>query len=165
MSGGKQTMSIPEAQATLEAFGKKVMARRQQQAQAEGQKNLAAGAAFLASNAKKPGVKTTASGLEYQVLQTGTGPKPKATDTVKVNYRGTLLDGSEFDSSAKNGGPASFQVTGVIPGWTEGLQLMNVGSKFVFWVPGKLAYGDSNRGPGGPNSMLKFEVELLSVGK
>ena len=165
VTGGKPTMSIPDAQATLQAFGKKVMARRAAQAQAKGQKNLADGNAFLAANAKKPGVKTTASGLQYQVMQAGTGPKPKATDTVKVNYRGTLLDGSEFDSSAKNGGPASFQVSGVIPGWTEGLQLMNTGSKFVFWVPGKLAYGDSDRGPGGPNSMLKFEVELLSVGK
>lgn len=171
LTGGKTALTIPEAQATLKAFGQKMQARdaaqqkvTAQAQQAVAQKNLAEGAAFLAANTRKPGVKTTASGLEYQVVQVGKGPKPKATDTVTVNYAGTLLDGTEFDSSAKHGGPSTFQVGGVIPGWTEGLQLMNVGSKFVFWVPGKLAYGTQPGAPGGPNSMLKFEVELVSIG-
>jgi FKBP-type peptidyl-prolyl cis-trans isomerase len=172
VSGGKPQMTIPEAQTALQGLTKKMQARQaadaqkqQQQQKVQSQKNLADGAAFLAANAKKPGVKTTASGLQYQVVKDGTGPKAKSTDTVKVNYVGTLLDGSQFDSSAKNGGPVSFQVTGVIPGWTEGLQLMNVGSKFVFWIPAKLAYGERPGGPGGPNSMLKFEVELVSIAK
>ena len=173
LSGGQTAMTIPEAKAVLEAFGKKMQARQAAaqkvatQAQQEvAQKNLAEGAAFLAANAKKPGVKTTPSGLQYQVVQAGNGPKPKPTDTVKVNYAGSTLDGHEFDSSAKNGGAIAFQVGGVIPGWTEGLQLMSVGSKFVFWIPGKLAYGAKGAGDAiGPNATLKFEVELLSIGK
>ena len=128
--------------------------------------NANEGAAFLAANAKNPGVVTTASGLQYTVVKLGTGPKPKSTDTVKVNYVGTLLDGTEFDSSAKNGGPISFAVDQVIAGWTEGLQLMPVGSTFTFWIPSKLAYGEKGT-PGGPikpDATLKFEVELLSTG-
>ena len=172
LTGGKTALTIPEAQATLKAFGQKMQVRdaaqqkvAAQAQQAVAQKNLAEGAAFLAANAKKPGIKTTASGLQYQVIQTGNGPKPKPTDTVKVNYAGSTLDGQIFDSSAKHGAPGVFQVGGVIPGWTEGLQLMNVGSKFVFWIPSKLAYGTQQGAPGGPNAMLKFEVELLSIGK
>jgi FKBP-type peptidyl-prolyl cis-trans isomerase len=165
--GGNKEMTIPEAQATLQAFGKKMQARQAAEQAVAGQKNQKDGAAFLAANAKKPGVKTTASGLQYQVEKTGTGPKAKATDSVKVNYTGSLLNGSVFDSSAKNGGPVEFQVNQVIPGWTEGLQLMNVGSKYVFWIPGNLAYGAKGTpgGPIGPNAMLKFEVELVSIGK
>jgi FKBP-type peptidyl-prolyl cis-trans isomerase len=173
VTGGQLAMTIPEAQATLKAFGQKIQARQAAEqkvaAQAQqqvAQKNQAEGAAFLAANAKKPGVKTTPSGLQYQVVQTGNGPKPKPTDTVKVNYTGSTLDGNVFDSSAKNGGAIAFQVGGVIPGWTEGLQLMNVGSKFVFWIPGKLGYGAKGAGDAiGPNATLKFEVELLSIGK
>ncbi len=164
-SHGPTELTVPGAQAQLEAFGKKMQAKKQAQAQAAGQKNLADGNAFLAANAKKPGVKTTASGLQYMVEKQGTGPKAKATDNVTVNYRGTLLDGSEFDSSAKHGGPSSFTVGGVIPGWTEALQMMNVGSKYVLWVPAKLGYGADPGGPGGPNALLKFEVELVSIGK
>ncbi len=166
LSGGKTAMTVPEAQATLQAFGKKMQARQAAVQQAAGQKNESEGTAFLATNAKKPGVKTTATGLQYQVVKAGTGAKPKATDTVKVNYTGTTLDGNVFDSSAKNGGPISFQVNQVIPGWTEGLQLMNVGGKYVLWIPGNLAYGAKGTpgGPIGPNAMLKFEVELVSIG-
>lgn len=167
VSGSKTDMTVPEAKAQLEAFGKKMQAKQQAQAQAEGNKNLAAGNAFLAANGKKPGVKTTASGLQYQVIKMGTGPKPKATDAVKVNYVGQLLNGTTFDASAQHGGPAIMQVNEVIPGWTEGLQLMPVGSKFVFWIPGKLGYGDRGTpgGPIGPNATLKFEVELISIGR
>lgn len=173
VNGGQPQMSIPEAQATLKAFGQKVQAREAAKqkvtAQADAaaaKQNLAEGAAFLAANAKKPGVKTTPSGLQYQVLQAGKGPSPKATDSVKANYTGSTLDGKVFDSSSQHGGPMGFQVNGVIPGWTEGLQLMNVGSKFVFWIPGKLAYGEKGAGgPIGPNATLKFEVELVSIGK
>jgi FKBP-type peptidyl-prolyl cis-trans isomerase FkpA len=172
-SHGSTELTVPEAQAQLQAYGKKVQARQQadqaKQAAAQqvvGQKNLADGTAFLAANAKKPGVKVTASGLQYQVVQAGTGPKPKATDSVKVNYIGSTLDGNVFDSSAKNGGPIVFRVDQVIPGWTEGVQLMPVGSKYVFWIPGNLAYGAKGTpgGPIGPNALLKFEVELVSIG-
>mgnify|MGYP001545826737 CR=1 FL=1 len=165
LSGGKPLMTVPEAQATLKQFGQELRARQSAQAQKAGQANLTAGAAFLSANAKKPGVKTTPSGLQYQIVHQGTGPKPKATDTVKVNYSGSTLDGKVFDSSAAHGGPAEFTVNGVIPGWTEGLQLMGVGSKYVFWIPGNLAYGEKGAGEEiGPNATLKFEVELVSIG-
>ncbi|MDR3637461.1 MAG: FKBP-type peptidyl-prolyl cis-trans isomerase [Isosphaeraceae bacterium] len=120
---------------------------------------------FLEANKTKPGVKTTASGLQYKVLKEGTGASPKATDTVSVNYKGTLVDGTEFDSSYKRGEPTEFPVNRVIPGWTEGLQLMKVGSKFEFFIPAKLAYGDRPP-PGskiGPGATLVFEVELLGI--
>ncbi|HEY2345646.1 MAG TPA: FKBP-type peptidyl-prolyl cis-trans isomerase [Xanthomonadaceae bacterium] len=166
INGGTPQMSMTDAQTTLEGFGKRMQARQQAQAQAIGQKNVAEGAAFLAANAKKPGVKVTASGLQYMVEKEGTGPKPKATDNVKVNYTGQLLDGTTFDASAQHGGPAMMQLNGVIPGWTEGVQLMSVGSKYVFWIPAKLGYGDKGTpgGPIGPNATLKFEIELVSIG-
>ena len=122
------------------------------------------GEAFLAANKVKPGVVTTASGLQYKVITEGNGPQPKATDTVTVDYRGTLIDGTEFDSSYKRGQPATFPVSGVIKGWTEALQLMPVGSKWQLFIPPQLGYGD--RGAGNsipPNSTLIFEVELLSI--
>jgi FKBP-type peptidyl-prolyl cis-trans isomerase len=122
------------------------------------------GEAFLQENAKKEGVKTTASGLQYEVLTEGTGKKPGPTDTVRVHYRGTLLDGTEFDSSYKRGEPVSFRLNQVIPGWTEGLQLMSEGSTYRLFIPSNLAYGP--RGAGGvigPDETLIFEVELLAV--
>lgn len=166
-SGAKTDMTVPEAKAQLETFGKRMQARQQAEQQSAAKKNLAEGNAFFAANGKKPGVKTTASGLQYQVIKMGTGPKPKKTDAVKVNYVGQLLNGTTFDASAQHGGPAIMQVNEVIPGWTEGLQLMPVGSKFIFWIPGKLAYGDRGTpgGPIGPDAALKFEVELISIGR
>jgi FKBP-type peptidyl-prolyl cis-trans isomerase len=131
-----------------------------------GVKSKKEGEDFLAANKSKEGVKATDSGLQYKVLKEGKGPKPKATDTVKVHYRGTLLDGTEFDSSYKRGEPIEFPLDGVIKGWTEGVQLMTVGSKYQFFIPSQLAYGE--RGSGGgipPNSTLIFEVELLDIVK
>ncbi|MBF0423732.1 MAG: FKBP-type peptidyl-prolyl cis-trans isomerase [Magnetococcales bacterium] len=129
-----------------------------------GAKNRSAGQAFLAENAKKPGVVTTASGLQYQVIREGKGDKPKLTDQVKVHYSGTLLDGTEFDSSVKRGQPATFPLDKVIPGWTEGLQLMQPGGKYKLFVPSELAYGNSGAGGKiGPDATLVFEVELLEV--
>ena len=128
--------------------------------------NQEKGEAFLAENKAKAGVKVLPSGLQYKVLKEGTGKMPKANDTVTVNYRGTLIDGTEFDSSFKRGQPASFKVSGVIAGWTEALQLMKEGSKWQLFIPANLAYGDHQVGPLiGSGSTLIFEVELISVGK
>ena len=136
----------------------------EQKQKASGEKNKADGAKFLEENKKKPGVKATASGLQYKVEKEGTGPQPKATDMVTVNYRGTLIDGTEFDSSYKRGQPATFPLNGVIKGWTEGLQLMKPGSKYQFFVPSNLAYGERSVGPDiAANATLIFEVELLEV--
>ena len=147
------------------------MMRKQQQQmaedQAKGEVNKVEGEKYLAENAKKPGVETTASGLQYEVITMGTGPKPTATDEVKVHYTGRLIDGTEFDSSVSRGEPAVFPVGQVIPGWVEGIQLMPVGSKFKFHIPSDLAYG-AGGAPGGaipPNSVLVFDVELLEIMK
>lgn len=127
-------------------------------------KNKAEGSKFLEENKSKSGVITTASGLQYIILKEGSGPKPKEADQVKVNYFGTLIDGTEFDNSYKRGQPAEFRVNGVIKGWTETLQLMNTGSKFKIFVPSELAYGDRSAGPQiGPGSVLIFEIELLEI--
>jgi FKBP-type peptidyl-prolyl cis-trans isomerase len=127
-------------------------------------RNKAEGSKFLEENKGKSGVVTTASGLQYIVLKEGIGPKPKETDQVKVNYIGTLIDGTEFDNSYKHGQPVEFRVNGVIKGWTEALQLMNIGSKFKIFVPSELAYGDRSAGPKiGPGSVLIFEIELLEI--
>jgi FKBP-type peptidyl-prolyl cis-trans isomerase FklB len=127
---------------------------------------LDAGEAFLAENAKKEGVKTTASGLQYKVLKSGTGESPKPTDKVKVHYHGTLIDGTVFDSSVQRGEPISFPVGGVIQGWVEALQLMKVGDKWQLFIPARLAYGENSPGSGiPPNSVLIFEVELLAIEK
>ena len=129
-----------------------------------GEKNKTQGAKFLEDNKKKPGVKTTASGLQYKVEKEGTGAQPKATDMVTVNYRGTLIDGTEFDSSYKRGQPATFPVNGVIKGWTEALQLMKQGAKYQLFIPAALAYGERAMGPDiAPNSTLIFDVELQEV--
>jgi len=153
LSGTKPLLSNEEIQETMVAFQKE-MAEKQKQR----------GEAFLSENKKKEGVKTLPSGLQYKVVKAGTGKKPKANDTVTVNYRGTLIDGTEFDSSYRRGQPATFPVSGVIPGWTEAMQLMAEGAKWQLFIPPHLAYGE--RGMGGligPNTTLIFEVELISV--
>lgn len=131
---------------------------------AKSRPTIEAGEKFLAENQKRTGVKTTASGLQYEVIKEGTGPKPKATDTVTVNYAGTLINGTEFDNSYKRGQPVSFPLNNVIRGWTEGVQLMPEGSKYKFYIPYQLGYGLQNAGPIPPGSVLIFEVELLKVG-
>jgi FKBP-type peptidyl-prolyl cis-trans isomerase FkpA len=154
-----------ELAAVGQAFAQKMQAQQQAEQKAAVDRNTAAGDAFLAQNGKKRGVVTTASGLQYQVVSAGKGAKPNAENTVKVHYTGTLLDGTKFDSSIDRGEPAQFPLGAVIPGWTEGLQLMPAGSKYRFWIPAKLGYGDQGT-PGGPippGSTLVFDVELLEV--
>lgn len=165
LSGGKPLMTEQEARATIMAVQKDMQARQQAKAKDLGEKNKKEGEAFLARNKAKSEVKTLESGLQYKVLTAGKGKSPKASDTVTVNYRGTLIDGTEFDSSYKRGQPATFPVGGVIKGWTEALQLMKEGSKWQLFIPADLAYGESGTpgGPVGPNAVLLFEVELLSI--
>lgn len=164
---GPGPMQMTEAQSkeVLEAFRNEFVAKRQAAAKVDAEKGKAEGEAFLVANKTKEGVKTTASGLQYKVLTEGTGPTPTAGDTVSTNYRGTLVNGTEFDSSFKRNQPASFPVTGVIKGWTEALQMMKVGSKWQLFVPANLAYGESGTpgGPIGPNSTLIFDIELLGI--
>jgi FKBP-type peptidyl-prolyl cis-trans isomerase FklB len=160
LAGGKPLLTEQEIQETMGIFQKEMMAKQQAMAN----KNKKEGEAFLNENKKKEGIKTLPSGLQYKVIKEGTGKKPKLTDTVTAHYRGTLIDGTEFDTSYKRGQPANFQVSGVIPGWTEALQLMGEGAKWQLFVPSNLAYGE--RGAGaviGPNATLIFEVELISV--
>ena len=165
-TAGKAALNQSEVQETLMKFQQQMMAKQQAKMQVEGEKNIKDGEAFLAANAKKDGVKSTASGLQYKVLKSGNGPSPSATDTVKVNYEGTLIDGTVFDSSIKRGEPASFPVNRVIPGWTEALQLMKVGDKWQLFIPAKLAYAEHSPSPNiPPNSTLIFDVELLSIEK
>lgn len=142
-----------------------IMAYMSKQQASKSKPNVDAGEKFLAQNKKNAAVKTTPSGLQYEVLTQGTGPKPLVTDTVVVNYKGTLLDGSEFDNSYKRGEPISFPLNGVIRGWTEGLQLMPVGSKYKFYIPHQLGYGLNEQGPIPAGSVLIFEVELLQIKK
>ena len=166
MSGGKTRLTEQEAQAVLTEVQTAVNKERQEKMQKVAAANKAEGEAFLAANKTKPGVVTLPSGLQYKILKEGTGPKPTATDTVSSNYRGTLINGTEFDSSEKHGGAAKFGVSQVIKGWTEALQLMPVGSKWQLFVPSNLAYGE--RGAGGdigPDATLIFDVELVSIDK
>ena len=166
LSGAKPAITEEEMKTSLQGLAAEVSAAQKAKAQEATGPNRKEGAAFLAANKSKDGVKTLPDGLQYKVLTEGKGPKPSATDTVTVNYRGTLLNGKEFDSSYKRGEPASFSVGGVIKGWTEALQLMPVGSKWQLFIPSDLAYGD--RGAGGdigPGATLIFEVELLSIGE
>ena len=166
LSGKESLLSEEEMGSSLSDLRQKSMAAVQQELKEQAEKNLVEGEKFLAENKTKEGVKTTASGLQYKVLTEGEGPSPNAGDTVTVNYRGTLIDGTEFDSSYKRGEPATFPLTGVIPGWTEALQLMKKGSKWELYIPPDLAYGErgaGNRIP--PNSTLIFEVELISFQK
>ena len=157
ISGKKPLMTEQEVQDTAAAFQKEMMAKL-------GEKNKKEGEAFLAGNKQREGVKTLPSGLQYKVIKTGSGKKPKLTDTVVTQYRGTLIDGTEFDSSYRRGKPATFPVNGVIPGWTEALQLMEEGSKWQLVIPPNLAYGEQARGRDiPPNSTLIFELELISI--
>lgn len=162
-NGEELEMTADEAAAVRQEYIQRRQAEQQAEAAAAGQTNLAAGQKFLAENATKEGVQSTASGLQYKVVTMGTGAKPAATDTVKVHYRGTLLDGTEFDSSYKRNEPISFALNRVIAGWTEGVQLMPVGSKYMFYIAPELAYGEGGGGPIPPNSTLIFEVELLDI--
>ena len=164
ISGGKLQMTEQEIQETLKTFQQALAAKQAEKSKQLADTNRKEGEAFLAENKKKEGVKTLPSGLQYKMLTEGSGKMPKETDTVTTHYRGTLLDGTEFDSSFKRGQPASFPVNGVIKGWTEALQLMKEGSKWQLFIPSDLAYGE--RGAGGqigPNATLIFEVELISI--
>ncbi|HET7259066.1 MAG TPA: FKBP-type peptidyl-prolyl cis-trans isomerase [Candidatus Acidoferrum sp.] len=165
LAGAKPLLTDDEARATMLALQAELRKKQEEKLQALSESNKKEGDAFLAENKSKDGVVTLPSGLQYKILTEGTGPKPTPTDSVVCNYKGTLLDNTEFDSSYKRGQPATFPVTGVIKGWTEALQLMPVGSKWQLFIPPDLAYGVRG-GPGGgigPNATLVFEVELLSI--
>jgi FKBP-type peptidyl-prolyl cis-trans isomerase len=165
MNGGKTALTEEQAKAAMTLLQNDVRQKIQAKAQESAAPNRKAGEAFLAENKTKEGVVTLPSGLEYKIMTQGNGPKPTASDTVTCNYRGTLIDGTEFDSSYKRGEPASFPVNGVIKGWTEALQLMPVGSKWQLFIPADLAYGDSGRPGISPGDTLIFEVELISIGE
>ena len=163
--GGKESRMTPEEIATtLQEYQQSQMAEREAEVNAIGDKNKAEGQEFLQKNATKEGVKVTESGLQYEVITQGTGTKPVPTDTVEVHYEGKLLDGTVFDSSYERGKTVSFPLNGVIPGWTEGLQLMPVGSKYKLYIPSGLAYGPAGAGGAiGPHSTLVFDVELIGI--
>jgi len=165
LAGGKTLLTEEEARAAIMQLQSELQAKAQAKAAQEGEANKKEGDALLAANKGKEGVVTLPSGLQYKILKEGTGPKPTASDSVVCNYKGTLINGTEFDSSYKRGEPATFPVTGVIKGWTEALQLMPIGSKWQLFVPSDLAYGARGTpgGPIGPNSTLVFEVELISL--
>jgi FKBP-type peptidyl-prolyl cis-trans isomerase len=165
LAGGKTLLTEDEARSALMQLQKEMQEKQQAKAAQEGEANKKEGDAYLAANKTKEGVVTLPSGLQYKILTPGTGPKPTATDSVVCNYKGTLINGTEFDSSYKRGEPATFPVTGVIKGWTEALQLMPVGSKWQLFIPPDLAYGPRGTpgGPIGPNATLIFEVELVSI--
>lgn len=161
---GKPALAEAEMRGVLNTYQQEMMAKMQAKQKVDGEANAKKGEEYLAANAKKDGVKTTASGLQYKVIKSGTGKTPKATDTVKVHYHGTLIDGTVFDSSVERKEPVSFPVDGVIPGWTEALQLMKEGDKWQVTIPSKLAYGEQGAGGKiGPNSTLIFDVELLAI--
>lgn len=163
-AGSTATLSDEQMAKALSQYKKQVEAKQMVEFQGLAQRNQQQGQAFLAQNAKKSGVVTTKSGLQYQVLQAGTGKSPKATSKVKVNYEGRLLDGTVFDSSIARNHPVEFQLNQVIPGWTEGLQTMKEGGKTRFFIPAKLAYGETGSGDAiQPNSVLIFDVDLLQI--
>ncbi|MCP4254029.1 MAG: FKBP-type peptidyl-prolyl cis-trans isomerase [Candidatus Scalindua sp.] len=163
IKGGELVVSDSEINIFMASQQKKKKEKAQAEMMANGNENTRKGLAFLGANKKKPGVKETASGLQYKVITMGEGAKPEATDKVKVHYSATLIDGKEFDSSYKRDQPAEFGLNQVIKGWTEGLQLMNVGSKYVFYIPSGLAYGPNGPAAIGPNQTLIFTVELLDI--
>lgn len=165
-TGAKTQLTEKEMGEVLAQFQQEIMAKAQEEAAKKGGENKSKGEKFLADNKNKPGVKTTPSGLQYTVISEGTGPKPTASSTVKVHYTGKLIDGTTFDSSVDRGEPIEFPLNGVIKGWTEGVQLMSKGSKYKFFIPSDLAYGDRGAGNAiGPNETLIFEVELLDIVK
>lgn len=164
LAGGKTLLTDNEAKAAMSALQAEARKKLEEKMQLAGETNKKEGEAFCATNKTKEGVVVLPSGLQYKILTAGTGPKPTAADSVVCNYKGTLINGKEFDASARHGGPATFPVSGVIKGWTEALQLMPVGSKWQLVIPADLAYGQ--RGAGGdigPGATLVFEVELLSI--
>jgi FKBP-type peptidyl-prolyl cis-trans isomerase FklB len=164
LAGGKVLLTDDEVKAVMTSFKMNMQKKQEEKMQQAGDANKKEGDAFLAANKTKEGVVTLPSGLQYKIVTAGTGAKPTAADSVVCNYRGTLINGKEFDASSKHGGPATFPVSGVIKGWTEALQLMPVGSKWQLFIPPDLAYGQ--RGAGGdigPGATLVFEVELLSI--
>ena len=165
LAGNKPLMTEQEVKTTITDLQKELQAKQQERMKTLGDKNKKEGEAFLAQNKTKDGVKTLPSGLQYKVITEGKGKFPKSSDTVTVQYKGTLIDGTEFDSSYKRGQAATFPVGGVIKGWTEALQLMKEGSKWQLFIPSDLAYGVSGTqgGPIGPNAVLIFEVELVSI--
>ncbi len=164
LSGAKTLLTEQEARAAIMELQNQVRAKQAEVQKLMGEKNKKEGEEFLASNKTKEGVVTLPSGLQYKIIKAGNGPKPTADDTVVCNYRGTLINGTEFDSSYKRNQPATFQVKGVIKGWTEALQLMPVGSTWQLFIPSELAYGEKQIGSDiSPNSTLIFEVELLSI--
>ncbi len=167
LKGRELAMSQDEIKETIMGFQKEMMAKSEKLMKETAEKNEAEGKKFFEANAKKPGVKVLPSGLQYKVIKEGTGENPKATDKVKVKYKGTLINGKEFDSTEKYGGqPLTIGVGNVIPGWSEALQLMKVGSKWEIYIPAKLGYGDRGAGPMiPPGSALIFEVELLGIEK
>ena len=166
IAGGKTLLTEDEMKAAIQQLQSDVHKAQEAKAHAASETARKQGEAFLAENKAKPGVVTLPSGLQYKILTEGNGPKPTAGDTVTVNYRGTLIDGKEFDSSYKRGQPISFPVGGVIKGWTEALQLMPVGSKWQLYIPSDLAYGDRGAGADiGPGETLIFDVELISIGE
>jgi FKBP-type peptidyl-prolyl cis-trans isomerase FklB len=167
LAGAPGALKDEEMQASLQAFAQQLQARQAGMAGKAAAGNKVEGERYLAANKTRPGVITLPSGLQYKILKQGTGPKPKATDTVTVHYEGKLIDGTIFDSSLKRGQPASFGVSQVIPGWIEALQLMPVGSTWQLTIPSNLAYGANPRpgGPIGPNAVLTFEVQLLKIGQ
>ena len=162
--GQPSALSPEETKAVHRGLQVQTMAHRHQEYMQQAEKTLEAGRAFLVENAKKEGVKTLPSGLQYKVLVEGSGASPQETDTVTINYRGILVDGSEFDSSYTRGHPETVDVNALIPGWREALPMMKVGSKWQLFVPTELAYGKENIGRIPPNSALIFEIELLSIG-
>ena len=163
LAGKPAKLTAEEAEKVRVAFGARMQQKMAQKAAEAGQKNLTEGEAFLAANKSKPGVRETASGLQYQVIRPGSGPTPKPTDKVRVHYKGTLLDGTKFDSSYDRGEPVEFALSQVIAGWSEGVALMPVNSKYKFWIPAKIAYGPNGQGPIPPNATLVFEVELMGI--
>jgi len=164
LAGGKALLTDQEVDAALAEMQAQLRAKQEEKKKQAGEANVKEGAEFLASNKTKEGVVTLPSGLQYKILKEGTGPKPAATDTVVCHYRGTLINGKEFDSSYRRGQPATFPLNRVIKGWTEVVQLMPVGSKWQLFIPPDLAYGPNGAGPDiGPNATLIFEVELISI--
>jgi FKBP-type peptidyl-prolyl cis-trans isomerase len=161
---GKMKLSDEEMRSTLADLNKEMQGKENERMKILGEKNKKEGETFINLNAKASGVVKLPSGLQYKIIKEGTGKIPKATDTVVVHYKGTLIDGTEFDSSFKRNQPLEFKVNGVIPGWTEILQKMKTGSKYAVYIPSNLAYGERGNGPViGPNAVLVFEIELLAV--